>query len=82
MLIDLLTQLKSFKFGTTLFLVVKKIESDDKTEYDTFHTKKQKQLLMKVTLWCIWINLYYNYIKHTKVFRKYFRLDCWFSHRS
>ena len=50
MLIDLLTQLKSFKFGTTLFLVVKKIESDDKTEYDTFHTKKQKQLLMKVTL--------------------------------
>ena len=50
MLIDLLTQLKSFKFETTLFLVVKKIESDDKTEYDTFHTKKQKQLLMKVTL--------------------------------
>ena len=50
MLIDLLTQLKSFKFETTLFLVFKKIESDDKTEYDTFHTKKQKQLLMKVTL--------------------------------
>ena len=40
MLIDLLTQLKTFKFGTTLFLVFKKIESDDKTEYDTFHTKK------------------------------------------
>ena len=36
-LIDLLTQLKGFKFLATLVLVLKKIESDDKTKYDTFY---------------------------------------------
>ena len=34
-LINLLTQLKGFKFVTTLLLAFKKIESDDKTKYDT-----------------------------------------------
>ena len=33
-LIELLTQLKGFKFVTTLVLVFKKIESEDKTKYD------------------------------------------------
>ena len=42
-LIDVLTQLKGFKFVATLVLVFKKIESEDKTKYDTFiHTQKQK----------------------------------------
>ena len=35
-LIDLLTQLKGFKFVTTLVLVFKKIESKDKTKFDNF----------------------------------------------
>ena len=46
-----MSELRGFKFVTTLVLVLKKIESEDKTKYDTFiHTQKQKQLLIKVTL--------------------------------
>ena len=36
-LIDLLTQLKGFKFVTTLVLMFKKIESENKTRHDTFY---------------------------------------------
>ena len=47
----LLTELKGFKFVTTLVLVFKKIESDEKTKHDTFiQSQKQKQLPMKVIL--------------------------------
>ena len=35
---ELLTQLKGFKFVTTLVLVFKKIESENKTMYDTFYS--------------------------------------------
>ena len=46
----LLTELKGFKFVATLVLVLKKIESEDKTKCNTFYShSKQKQLLMKVT---------------------------------
>ena len=34
---DLLTELKGFKFVTTLALELKKIESDKETKYSTFH---------------------------------------------
>ena len=34
LIVDLLAQLKGFKFVTTLVLVIKKIESEDKTKYD------------------------------------------------
>ena len=37
-LADLLTQLKGFKFVTTLVLVFKKIENDYKTKYDTVYS--------------------------------------------
>ena len=37
-LIELLTQLKGFKFVTTLLLVFKKIESEDKTKYDNVYS--------------------------------------------
>ena len=40
-LIELLTQLKGFKFVTTLVLVFKKIESEDKTKYDTFYSNSK-----------------------------------------
>ena len=35
-LIELLPQLKSFKFVTAFVLVFKRIESEDKTKHDTF----------------------------------------------
>ena len=37
-LIEILTQLKGFKFVTTLVLVLKKIENKDKTKYDNFYS--------------------------------------------
>ena len=37
-LIDLLTELKSFKFVTTLVLEFKKLESDHKTKYINFYS--------------------------------------------
>ena len=37
-LIELLTQIKSFKFVTTLVLVLKKVKRDDKTKHDSFYT--------------------------------------------
>ena len=50
-LMELLTQLKGFKFLTTLVLVFKKIESEDKTSITVFiYTQKQKLVPMKVTL--------------------------------
>ena len=44
--IGLLTQLKGFKFVTTLVLVFKKIESDDKTKYDTFHSHSKAEIIL------------------------------------
>ena len=46
-LIDLLSELRGFKFRTTLILEFKKTENDDETKYSTFYLK---QLLMKVIL--------------------------------
>ena len=40
-------------------------------------SQKQKKLLMRVIL--TYINLYTDYIKHTKVSWKRFGLDYWFS---
>ena len=38
-----MTKLRRFKFATTLVLVLKKIENEDKTKYDTFcsHSKAE-----------------------------------------
>ena len=44
--IDLLTQVKEFKFMTTLVLVFKKIESDDKTRYDTFYSDSKAEIII------------------------------------
>ena len=38
-LTDLLTQLKGFRFVTTLVLVFKKIKNEDKTKYDNFYSR-------------------------------------------
>ena len=45
-LIDVLTQLKGFKFVATLVLVFKKIESEDKTKYDTFYSHSKAEIIV------------------------------------
>ena len=45
-LIDLLTQLKGFKFVTTLVLVFKKIESEGKTKYGTFYSNSKAEIII------------------------------------
>ena len=45
-LIELLTQLKGFKFVKTLALVFKKIESEDKTKYDNFYSSSNSEIII------------------------------------
>ena len=46
-LIKLLTQLKGFKFKTTLVLVFKKIgENEDKTKYDNFYSNSKGEAII------------------------------------
>ena len=48
---DLFSELGELKFETKLVLEFKKIEGDDLTRFNTFHSiSKQKQLLMKAIL--------------------------------
>ena len=42
----LLTELRGPKFVTTLVLVYKKIESDDKTKYDTFYSNSKAEIII------------------------------------
>ena len=50
-MIELLTQLKGFKFVTTLVLVSKKIESEDETKFENFYASSNAEIRsMKVTL--------------------------------
>ena len=42
-LIELLTQLRAFKFVARLVLVFKKIDSEDKTKYDNFYSNSKKK---------------------------------------
>ena len=43
MLMELLTQLKCFKFVTALVLAFKKIEYKDKTKYDNFYSSSKQK---------------------------------------
>ena len=45
-LIDLLTQLKGFKFEATLVLVFKIIENEDKTKYDAFYSRSKVEIII------------------------------------
>ena len=45
-LIDLFSEMKGFRFVTTLVLEFKKIESDDKTKYDTFHLHSRAETII------------------------------------
>ena len=44
-----MTQLKGFKFVTTLVLVFKKIESEDKTKYDNFYLTSKAEIIINVS---------------------------------
>ena len=46
MLTDLLSQLKGFRFVTTLVLVFKKIENEVKTKYDNFYSSLKAKLII------------------------------------
>ena len=41
-----MTELRGFKFVTTLVLVFKKIESEDKTKYDTFCSNSKAEIFI------------------------------------
>ena len=43
---ELLTQLRGFKLVTTLVLVFKKIESEDKTKYDNFYSSSKAKIII------------------------------------
>ena len=43
---ELLTQLKGFEFVTTLVLVFKRIESENKTKYDTFYSSSKAEIII------------------------------------
>ena len=62
-LIELLIQLKGFKFVATLALVFKKIESEDKTKYDTFYSNSKAEIIIiESDIDDVFqSNLYYNY---------------------
>ena len=48
-LTDLLTQLKGLRFVTTIVLVFKKIESEDKTKYDIFYSSSKAEIIINVS---------------------------------
>ena len=76
-LIEILTQLKVFKFVTTLVLVLKKIENKDKTKYDNFYSISKAGTITNENdiVNVFQSKKYYNYRKHTKIFLKRFRVD-------
>ena len=45
-LIQLLTQLKGFKFVTTFVLVFKGIENEDKTKHDNFYSSSKAEIII------------------------------------
>ena len=43
---ELLTQLKGFKFVTTLVLVSKKVECQDKVKFDNFYSSSKAEIII------------------------------------
>ena len=68
----ILTKLTGFKFVTTLVLLLKKIENEDKTKSDTFHSLSKAETIINES------DIDDNSLKSiciTKSFRKRFTLD-------
>ena len=77
-LIELLTQLKVFKFVKTLSLVYKKMESKDKRKYENFYSSSKAGIIINESgIDDVFKSICTAII--TKIFRKKLRLDYWFS---
>ena len=73
----LLTELRGFKFVTTIILVFKKIENDIKTKYDTFYSNsKAKIIISESDIDDLFESIYTTIISNIQKFRKRARLDC------
>ena len=71
-----MVQLKGFKFVTTLLLVFKKIESDDKTKYDTFCSdSKTETVINEIDINDVFESIYAIISNMQKSLAKTFMLD-------
>ena len=61
---------------TTLALVFKKIESEDKTDYETFYSNTKAEIIInKSDIDDVFRSIYTTIISNIEIFRKSFRLD-------
>ena len=76
-LMELLIQLKGFKFVTTLVLVFKKIEREDKTKFENFYSRSKSEVIVNEgDIDDAFQSVYTTIITEIKkIFRKRFRLD-------
>ena len=74
---QLLSELRGFKLVTTPALVLKNIESEDKTKYDTFYShSKAERIINESDNDDVFKSIYTTIISNIhKIFRKSFRLD-------
>ena len=74
---QLLSELRGFKLVTTPALVLKNIESEDKTKYDTFYShSKAERIINESDIDDVFKSIYTTIISNIhKIFRKSFRLD-------
>ena len=74
---QLLSELRGFKLVTTPALVLKNIESEDKTKYDTFYShSKAERIINESDIDDVFKSIYATIISNIhKIFRKSFRLD-------
>ena len=74
---QLLSELRGFKLVTTPALVLKNIESEDKTKSDTFYLhSKAERIINESDIDDVFKSIYTTIISNIhKIFRKSFRLD-------
>ena len=74
---QLLSELRGFKLVTTPALVLKNIESEDKTKYDTFYLhSKAERIINESDIDDVFKSIYTTIISNIhKIFRKSFKLD-------
>ena len=71
-----MTESRGSKFVTTIVLVFKKIEMDDKTRYDTFYSNSKAEIIINETdIDDVFQSICTTIISYMKVFRKRFRLE-------
>ena len=76
-LIELLTQLKGFKFVTTSALVFKNKESEDKKKYDNFYSISKAEIIINASdIDDVFQSIYTTIIENIRIsLGKKFRLD-------